>query len=126
MIRRFEIMTSASNEMRFVFFRSTFALALVATAGMMSSSAIAQNAATAPNNADLKARCDQLISMYDRYGVGRSENSDGARNHTRIGASIDCANGHAAEGVAAMEDLLKRKKFDAPPPTSGVAQSPRQ
>jgi hypothetical protein len=126
MIRRFEIMTSASNEMRFVFFRSTFALALVATAGMMSSSAIAQNAATAPNNADLKARCDQLISMYDRYGVGRSENSDGARNHTRIGAGIDCANGHAAEGVAAMEDLLKRKKFDAPPPTSGVAQSPRQ
>jgi hypothetical protein len=126
MIRRFEIMTSACNEMRFVFFRSTFALALVATAGMMSSSAIAQNAATAPNNADLKARCDQLISMYDRYGVGRSENSDGARNHTRIGAGIDCANGHAAEGVAAMEDLLKRKKFDAPPPTSGVAQSPRQ
>jgi hypothetical protein len=126
MIRRFEIMTSASNEMRFVFFRSTFALALVATAGMMSSSGIAQNAATAPNNADLKARCDQLISMYDRYGVGRSENSDGARNHTRIGAGIDCANGHAAEGVAAMEDLLKRKKFDAPPPTSGVAQSPRQ
>jgi hypothetical protein len=126
MIRRFEIMTSASNEMRFVFFRSTFALALVATAGMMSSSAIAQNTATAPNNADLKARCDQLISMYDRYGVGRSENSDGARNHTRIGAGIDCANGHAAEGVAAMEDLLKRKKFDAPPPTSGVAQSPRQ
>jgi len=126
MIRRFEIMTSASNEMRFVFFRSTFALALVATAGMMSSSAIAQNAATAPNSADLKARCDQLISMYDRYGVGRSENSDGARNHTRIGAGIDCANGHAAEGVAAMEDLLKRKKFDAPPPTSGVAQSPRQ
>ena len=126
MIRRFEIMTSASNEMRFVFFRSTFALALVATAGMMSSSAIAQNAAAAPNNADHKARCDQLISMYDRYGVGRSENSDGARNHTRIGAGIDCANGHAAEGVAAMEDLLKRKKFDAPPPTSGVAQSPRQ
>ena len=126
MIRRFEIMTSASNEMRFVFFRSTFALALVATAGMMSSSAIAQNAATAPNNADLKARCDQLISMYDRYGASRSENSDGARNHTRIGAGIDCANGHAAEGVAAMEDLLKRKKFDAPPPTSGVAQSPRQ
>jgi hypothetical protein len=125
MIRRFEIMTSASNEMRFVFFRSTVALALVATAGMMSS-AIAQNSATAPNNADLKARCDQLISMYDRYGVGRSENSDGARNHTRIAAGIDCANGHAAEGVAAMEDLLKRKKFDAPPPAAGVAQSPRQ
>ena len=125
MIRRFEIMTSASNEMRLVSFRSTFALALVATAGTMSS-AIAQNAATAPNNADLKARCDQLISMYDRYGASRSENSDGARNHTRIGAGIDCASGHAAEGVAAMEELLKDKKFDAPPPPSGIAQSPRQ
>jgi hypothetical protein len=64
--------------------------------------------------------------MYDRYGVSRGENSDGARNHTRIGAEVDCANGHAAKGVAAMEDLLKRKKFDAPPPPAGVAQSPRQ
>ncbi|MPZ31723.1 MAG: hypothetical protein GEV13_12125 [Rhodospirillales bacterium] len=90
------------------------------------SSAIAQNSATAPGDADLKARCKQLISMYDRYGASRGENSDGARNHTRIGADIDCANGHAVEGVAAMEDLLKRKKFDAPPPPAGVAQSPRQ
>ena len=108
--------------MRSVFFRSTIALAIT----VMSTSAIAQNSATAPSNADLKARCDQLISMYDRYGASRGENSDGARNHTRIGAGIDCANGHAAEGVAAMEGLLKDKKFDAPPPTSGVAQSPRQ
>ena len=107
--------------MRSVFFRSTIALAIA----VMSTSAIAQNSATAPSNADLKARCDQLISMYDRYGASRSENSDGARNHTRIGAGIDCANGHAAEGVAAMEDLLKRKKFEAPPPPAGVAQSPR-
>jgi len=108
--------------MRSVFFRSTIALAIA----VMSSSAIAQNSATAPSNADLKARCDQLISMYDRYGASRSENSDGARNHTRIGAGIDCANGHAAEGVAAMEELLKDKKFDTPPPMSGVAQSSRR
>lgn len=108
--------------MRSVFFRSTIALAIA----VMSSSAIAQNSATAPNNADVKARCDQLISMYDRYGASRSENSDGARNHTRIGAGIDCANGHSAEGVAAMEELLKNKKFEAPPPPTGVAQTPRQ
>ena len=108
--------------MRSVFFRSTIALAIA----VMSSSAIAQNSATAPTNTDLKARCDQLISMYDRYGASRSENSDGARNHTRIGAGIDCANGHAAEGVAAMEELLKDKKFEAPPPPTGVAQTPRQ
>jgi hypothetical protein len=111
--------------MRSVSIRSTIALAVVVTAGLMSS-AIAQNSAAAPGDADLKARCKQLISMYDRYGASRGENSDGARNHTRIGADIDCANGHAAEGVAAMEDLLKRKKFDAPPPPAGVAQSPRQ
>ena len=111
--------------MRSLFIRSTIAAAVIATAGLMNS-AIAQNSATAPGNADLKARCEQLMSMYDRYGASRSENSDGARNHTRIGAGIDCANGHAAEGVAAMEDLLKRKKFEAPPPAAGVAQSPRQ
>jgi len=110
--------------MRSMFIRSTAALAFVVTAGMMSS-AIAQNSAAVPSDADLKARCKQLISMYDRYGVSRGENSDGARNHTRIGAEVDCANGHAAEGVATMEDLLKRKKFDVPPPPAGVAQSPR-
>jgi hypothetical protein len=107
--------------MRSVFFRSTIALAI----GLISPSAIAQNSATVPGAADLKARCDQLISIYDRYGASRSENSDGARNHTRIGAGIDCANGRAAEGVAAMEELLKDKRFETPPPTSGVAQTPR-
>ena len=39
-----------------------------------------------PSTGDLKARCDQLISYFDRYGASRGENSDGARNHTRIGA----------------------------------------
>jgi hypothetical protein len=108
--------------MRSVFFRSTIALAIA----VMSSSAVAQNSATAPSNADLKTRCDQLISIYDRYGASRSENSDGARNHTRIGAGVDCANGHAAEGVAAMEELLKDKKFETPPLPTGVAQTPRR
>ena len=103
--------------------RSTIALGVVLAAGMMNAAA-AQNSASTPTNEDLKARCKQLISMFDRYGASRSENSDGARNHTEIGAAIDCANGRAAEGVAAMEDLLKRKKFDVPPPPTGVAQSP--
>ena len=106
--------------MRSVFFRSTIALAIA----VMSSSAIAQNSATAPSTADLKARCDQLISMYDRYGASRSENSDGARNHTRIGAGVDCQEGRYAQGVAAMETLLKQKHFDVPPPVTGVAEQP--
>ena len=103
--------------------RSTIVLAVVLAAGMVNA-ASAQNAASAPTSPDLKARCDQLISYFDRYGASRGENSDGARNHTRIGAGLDCEKGHYAEGVAAMETLLKQKNFDVPPPPTGIAQSP--
>lgn len=123
MIRHFEIMTSASNEMRSVFFRSTVAASVVVAAGLMNS-AIAQNSAAVPSNADLKARCQQLVSMYDRYGASRGENSDGARNHTRIGAEIDCQQGRYDQGIAAMETLLKQKQFDVPPAPRGVAETP--
>lgn len=109
--------------MRSVFLSSTFAAAVLVSAGMMNS-AIAQNSAAVPSNADLKARCSQLISVYDRYGASRGENSDGARNHARIGAGIDCDEGRYAQGVAAMEGLLKQKHFEVPPPTTGVAQTP--
>lgn len=109
--------------MRSVFFRTTIALAVVATAGLMNS-AIAQNSAAVPGNADLKARCNQLISMYDRYGASRSENSDGARNHTRIGAEVDCQQGRYDQGIAEMETLLKQKHFDVPPVPRGVAETP--
>jgi hypothetical protein len=103
--------------------RSTITLAVVLAAGMVNS-ASAQNSASASTSPDLKARCDQLISYFDRYGAGRSENSDGARNHTRIAAGLDCEKGHYAEGVAAMETLLKNKNFDVPPPATGLAQTP--
>ena len=103
--------------------RSTIVLAAVLAAGMVNS-ASAQNSASAPTSPDLKARCDQLISYFDRYGASRSENSDGARNHTRIAAGLDCEKGHYAEGVAAMEALLKQKNFDVPPPPTGIAQTP--
>lgn len=65
---------------------------------------------------DLKARCDQLIAYFDRYGVSRGEHSDGARNMTRISASIDCERGQYQQGIAALEALLQRKKFTIPPP----------
>ena len=71
--------------------------------------------AAGQSTAALKARCQQLIAYYDRFGVGRSLNSDGRRNHTRIGAEIDCRNGLYAEGIATMETLLKAKKFTPPP-----------
>ena len=62
------------------------------------------------------ARCAQLIAFYDRYGVGRSTNSDGRRNHTRIAAELDCQRGDYQKGIAAMEDLMRRKAFTVPPP----------
>jgi hypothetical protein len=109
--------------MRSVFFRSTIAVAAVVTAGLMNS-AVAQNSAAVPSNADLKARCQQLISFYDRYGASRGENSDGARNHTRIGAEVDCREGRYDQGIAEMETLLKQKQFDVPPAPRGVAETP--
>ena len=63
---------------------------------------------------DLKARCDQLIAYFDRYGSGRGEHSDGARNMTRLSARIDCDRGQYEQGIRAMEDLLRRKKLAVP------------
>ena len=68
------------------------------------------------STAQLKARCQQLIAYFDRFGASRSNNSDGRRNHTRISAEIDCSKGLYAEGIAEMEALLRRKKFTPPPP----------
>jgi hypothetical protein len=78
--------------------------------------AVAIDPAPAQTTRDLAQRCAQLIAFFDRYGVSRSNNSDGRRNHTRIGAEIDCQRGQYTKGIAIMEDLLKRKAFDVPPP----------
>jgi hypothetical protein len=73
-------------------------------------------------NADLKARCDQLVAYYDYYNVSRSENSDRRRNHTRIGAEIDCERGNYEAGIKVMERLLINKAFTVPQPD--VASTP--
>jgi len=122
MIRRFEIMFQYEYGMH-PLFRSAPMIAVVLAAAI-SSQASAQSQATTQNQQDLKARCNQLISYYDRYGSSRGENSDGARNFTRIGAGVDCEKGRYQDGIAAMEALLKQKSFEVPPPPTGVAQSP--
>ena len=66
--------------------------------------------------AQLELRCSQLIAFYDRFGIGRSQNSDGRRNHHIIGAAVDCAKGRWLEGVQSLEHLLRNKKFSSPPP----------
>jgi len=78
--------------------------------------------AAAQTTAELAARCGQLIAYYDRFGVGRSNNSDGRRNHTRIGAEIDCERGAYAQGIAIMKELLRKKKFTPPPPGPNVPE----
>jgi hypothetical protein len=111
------IMLIRKSEMHSLFFRSTLLAAVVMSAALA-------NPAAAQSTSDLKARCDQLTSYFDRYGASRSENTDGARNHTRIAAGLDCEHGHYAEGIASMESLLKRKNFDVPPAMTGIAQQP--
>ena len=64
----------------------------------------------------LKGRCSELVAYFDRYGVGRGENSDGPRNHTRIGAAIECERVNYRQGIDTMAALLKRKAFDIPKP----------
>ena len=75
------------------------------------------------------ARCAQLVAYYDRYGVGRSNNSDGRRNHTRIAAELDCQRGDYQKGIAIMEDLvaqegLHRAAARAEPETVPPLESP--
>jgi hypothetical protein len=72
----------------------------------------------------LADRCAQLVAYYDRYGVGRSNNSDGRRNHTRIGAELDCERGDYRKGIAIMEDLLREKSFTVPPPAPPATVPP--
>lgn len=71
---------------------------------------------TPQRTAWLKGRCSQLVAYFDRYGVGRGENSDGPRNHTRIGAAIECERVNYRQGIDTMAALLKRKAFDIPKP----------
>jgi len=78
--------------------------------------------AAAQTQSELKERCTQLTTYFDYYGVSRGENSDGGRNWTRIGASIDCDHGRYEQGISAMEALMRRKAFDVPPPD--VAATP--
>jgi hypothetical protein len=82
------------------------------------------NAAFGQSSSSLKARCSQLMTFYDWYGASRSENTDGARNHTRIGAEMECKRGNYQEGVVMMEELLRRKKFDVPPAPAGLVEVP--
>jgi hypothetical protein len=70
----------------------------------------------------LKKRCAQLVAYFDYYGAGRGENSDGARNHTRISASIECQRGNYRKGIDMEAALLVRKGFVVPKASETVLE----
>jgi hypothetical protein len=81
-------------------------------------------AAFAQTNDYLQERCAQLIAYYDYYAGGSrpSEATDGARNHTRISAWIDCDRGNYEVGIKTMEALMTRKHISVP--RADVASTP--
>ena len=105
-----------------LFVRSTVVFAVV----LMASSTMPAFGQSSPGQSspDLKARCSQFMTFFDWYGASRSENTDGARNHTRLGAEMECKKGNYRQGVALMEELLRRKKFDVPPVPAAMAEVP--
>ena len=66
-----------------------------------------------PTNEQLAARCSELLGIFSRYGVRRSEGSGGP-DMIYLGAGIDCQKGRYAQGIKAMEDLLQRNKIPYP------------
>jgi hypothetical protein len=71
---------------------------------------------TPERTAWLKKRCAQLVALFDYYNVSRGENSDGPRNHTRIGAVIECERSNYRYGIDTMATLLLHKAEEIPKP----------
>ena len=64
-------------------------------------------------NEQLAARCSELGAIFDRFGTRRGEGSGGP-DMTRMGAGIDCQRGRYAQGIKALEDLLRRNRISFP------------
>jgi len=71
-------------------------------------------ASPASAQADLQARCSQLVSYYNRYGASRGEDSNGNRDFIWLGADLDCRNGRYEKGLDALETLMKGKNWNMP------------
>ena len=67
-----------------------------------------------PYNEPLARRCNELLALFDKYGVQHSQGSGGP-DIIYVGAAIDCRNGRYEQAIRAMEDLLQRNKIPYPP-----------
>jgi hypothetical protein len=86
-------------------------IALLGIAAALSSPTIAGAQQT---DEQLAARCSELGALFDRLGTRRGEGSGGP-DMTRVGAGIDCQRGRYAQGIKALEDLLRRNRIPFPP-----------
>ncbi|MGQ0580345.1 MAG: hypothetical protein ACT4O6_00295 [Reyranella sp.] len=91
--------------------RRLSAIALLGIAAALSAPASADAQQT---NEQLAARCTELGAIFDRFGTRRGEGSGGP-DMIRVGAGIDCQRGRYAQGIKALEDLLRRNRIAFPP-----------
>lgn len=86
------------------------AIALLGVAALLTPG----GASAQQTNEQLAARCSELGAIFDRFGTRRGEGSGGP-DMTRMGAGIDCQRGRYAQGIKALEDLLRRSRILFPP-----------
>jgi hypothetical protein len=96
--------------MRGVVALSAVALMVLALDACTSHASVAK----AKTDVTARERCEDLVDFFDRWGSTRSGHTDGARNHIRIAAKIDCERGDYVAGIARMEALLAARKFEIP------------
>lgn len=86
------------------------AIALLGVAALLTPGGVSAQ----QTNEQLAARCSELGAIFDRFGTRRGEGSGGP-DMTRMGAGIDCQRGRYAQGIEALEDLLRRNRISFPP-----------
>lgn len=86
----------------------------IALLGIAAALSLPTNADAQQTNEQLAARCSELGAIFDRLGTRRGEGSGGP-DMIRVGAGIDCQRGRYAQGIKALEDLLRRNRIPFPP-----------
>ena len=84
------------------------------TAGTPAPTTAAPAAPLSADDQKLAARCAELGAIFDRFNTRRSEGSGGP-DLQRQGAALDCQRGRYAQGIATLEDLLRRNRTPFPP-----------
>jgi hypothetical protein len=77
--------------------------------------ALAQGQPAADPAASARARCAQLVELWDRYSGSKGEGG-GSMDMPRKSAVADCSAGRTEAGIRTLEDLLRRNGYTVPPP----------